>query len=98
MKYVGTRGAESKQEKAHHTLAHCANGGMRRSFADGLGMVGMALYNRKIRHRNNIAALDPKERAKIPTAFHGAPHFTNHLRLSRNIVLGRDAGLLDGAK
>ena len=25
VKYVGTRGAESKQEKAHHTLAHCAN-------------------------------------------------------------------------
>ena len=36
---------------------------------------------------------DPKEQAKIPTAFHGAPHFTNHIRLSRNIVLGRDTGL-----
>ena len=62
VKYVGTRGAESKQEKSHHTLAYCANGEVRRLFA---GLKGMSLYNRKIWHRNNIAALDPKERAKI---------------------------------
>jgi hypothetical protein len=91
--FIGRRGAESKVEKGHHAIAHFANGGMRCSLADFLGMAGIALYNLKIRYRLKMRMLDPKERKKIPTAFHGAPHFTNHLRMSLNNTLAREAGL-----
>jgi hypothetical protein len=93
--YVGRRGAESKLEKGHHAIAHFANGGMRRSLADFLGMAGVAYYNRKIRFRAHVARLDPCERAKIPSAFHRAPQYTNHLRLSLINQLGKAAGLSD---
>lgn len=91
--FVGRRGAESKVEKGHHAIAHFANGGMRCSLADFLGMAGIALYNLKIRYRLKMGMLDPRERKKIPTALHGAPHFTNHLRMSLNNTLAREAGL-----
>jgi hypothetical protein len=93
--YIGRRGAESKLEKGHHAIAHFANGGMRRSLADFLGMAGVAYYNRKIRYRAHVARLDPRERAKIPSAFHRAPQYTNHLRLSLINQLGKAAGLSD---
>ena len=91
--YVGARGAESKLEKGHHAIAHFANGGMRKSLADFLGMAGIARYNRNIRFRQWIASLDPKERRKIPTAFQRAPHFSNHLRLAFINKLAAEAGL-----
>jgi hypothetical protein len=93
--YIGRRGAESKLEKGHHAIAHFANGGMRRSLADFLGMAGVAYYNRKIRYRAHVARLDPCERAKIPSAFHRAPQYTNHLRLSLINEAGKAAGLSD---
>jgi hypothetical protein len=66
---------------------------MRCSLADFLGMAGIALYNLKIRYRLKMGMLDPRQRKKIPTALHGAPHFTNHLRMSLNNTLAREAGL-----
>jgi hypothetical protein len=90
---IGTRGAESKLEKGHHAIAHFANGGMRRSLSDFLGMAGLALYNLKIRHRLKNSKLSATARGETPTAFHGAPHFTNHLRLFRINILAKRAGL-----
>ena len=86
-------GAESKLEKAHHAIAHFANTGMRHTLADYLGMAGLALYNLRICYRHKVAELPAAKRALIPTAFQNAPAFTNHLRLSRNNSLGRQAGL-----
>lgn len=91
--FIGRRGAESKLEKGHHAIAHFANGGMRKSLADYLGMAGVAHYNRKIRHRARIARLDPNDRAQIPSAFHRAPHYSNHLRLLLINQLGKQSGL-----
>jgi hypothetical protein len=90
--YIGARGVESKLEKGHHSIAHFANGGMRRSFADFLGMAGIALYNLRIRYRLKVAELEPKERVKIPSAFQNAPAFTNHLRLSYINKLAEQSG------
>jgi len=93
-KFVGSRGVESKGEKSNHLIArHFANGNMRRSMADYLNMEGTAKMNPRIRQRRRMAELDPKGRAKVPVAFHGVPHFTNHLRLSLVNVLARKAGL-----
>lgn len=92
-KFVGNRGVESKGEKSNHLIAHFANGNMRRSMADYLNMEGTAKMNLRIRQRRRMAELDPKGRAKVPVAFHGVPHFTNHLRLSLVNVLARKAGL-----
>ena len=47
--YKGNRGVELTLEKAHHALAHFANGGMRRKLADALGLAGIAIYNLRIR-------------------------------------------------
>jgi hypothetical protein len=58
-------------------------------------MAGVAYYNRKIRYRAHVARLDPCERAKIPSAFHRAPQYTNHLRLSLINEAGKAAGLSD---
>jgi hypothetical protein len=91
--FIGARGVESKLEKGHHAIAHFANGGMRCSFADFLGLAGIALYNLRIRYRLKVAELAPKERAKIPSAFQNAPAFTNHLRLAYINQLAKDCGI-----
>ena len=91
--YIGFRGAESKQEKGHHAIAHFANGGMRSSLADYLGMAGIAYYNLRIDFRLKLAKMTPAKRAKVPIEFQDSPHYTNHLRLSFNNLLGRQAGL-----
>ena len=91
--YIGARGSESKLEKGHHAIAHFANGGMRHTLADYLGLGGIALYNRRIRYRLKLAKLKPEERAKVPVGFQTSPHYTDHLRLSHNNNLGRVAGL-----
>ena len=91
--YVGTRGAESKLEKGHHSIAHFANGGMRHTLADYLHMGGIAIYNLRIRYRLKLAKMPAKERAKIPTDFQKSPHLTNHLRLAHNNMLAKKAGL-----
>ena len=92
--FVGTRGSESKLEKGHHAINHFANTGMRHTLADFLGMAGIAAYNLRIRYRFKVAQMPPSKRAEIPVAFQNAPGFTNHLRLSRNNGLGREAGLV----
>lgn len=91
--YEGARGSESKLEKAHHAIFHFGNSAMRRSFADFLGMAGIARYNRNIRHRQRMARLPPEERKKVPVCFHEAAHYTNHLELAAINQLAADLGL-----
>ncbi|CAJ1917928.1 unnamed protein product [Cylindrotheca closterium] len=92
--FIGTRGAESKVEKGNHIMHHCSNGGTRRTLTDYTSSAGIALYNLRIRYRLHIGSLDPKLRKKIPTAFHRAPHYTNHLRLAFINNLAKEAGII----
>ena len=91
--YIGARGTESKLEKGHHSIAHFANGGMRYTLANFLGMAGLALYNLRIRFRLKVATMNPSKRASIPSSFQDLPAFTNHLRPSYNSDLARNAGV-----
>ena len=90
--FVGARGTESKLEKGHHAIAHFANGGMRHTLADFLGMAGIAMYNLRIRYRLRLDKLTSVERAKIPAGFQQSPDFTNHFWLAHLNKLAAEAG------
>ncbi|CAJ1934883.1 unnamed protein product [Cylindrotheca closterium] len=92
--FIGTRGAKSKVEKGNHIMHHCSNGGTRQTLTDYTSSAGIALYNLRIRYRLHIGSLDPKLQKKIPTAFHRAPHYTNHLQLASINNLAKEAGII----
>ena len=92
-KWINNRGTESKLEKAHHSLAHFGNGGMKNALADSLNFAGVSLYNLSIWYRHQLQMMDGEERAKTPVAYHSFAQHINHLRLALLNKLGRTAGL-----